>query len=129
MWTLASWNVRTLLDVEGPIETARQGDDIQVVEWKIDQVVDELGRYKVDIAALQETKWFGEDVYRVGESVVLAAGRPVPGPGVVRQRGEGVAIVLSGLAVGAWKTCRWQLLESLELEVGDSYFEGGEWQV
>ena len=130
VWTLASWNVRTLLDVEGPIETARQGDDMQVVdERKIDQVVDELGRYKVDIAALQETKWFGEDVYRVGESVVLAAGRPVPGAGVVRQRGEGVAIVLSGLAVGAWKTCRWQLLESLELEVGDSYFEGGEWQV
>ena len=51
VWTLASWNVRTLLDVEGPIETARQGDDMQVVdEWKIDQVVDELGRYKIDIA-------------------------------------------------------------------------------
>ena len=24
VWVLASWNVRTLLDVEGPIETARQ---------------------------------------------------------------------------------------------------------
>ena len=67
VWTLASWNVRTLQDVEEPIETARQGDDMQVVdERKIDQVVDELGRYKTDIAALQETKWFGEGVYRVG---------------------------------------------------------------
>ena len=104
VWTLASWNVRTLRDVEGPIETARQGDDMQVVdERKIDQVVDELGRYKTDIAALQETKWFGEGVYRVGGSVVLAAGRPVPRAGAVRQRGEGIAIVLSGLAVGAWK--------------------------
>ena len=120
--------MRTLRDVEGPIETARQGDDMQVVdEWKIDQVVDELGRYKTDIAALQETKWYGEGVYRVGRSVVLAAGRPVPRAGAARQRGEGVAIVLSG--------CSWclegrgQLLASLELEVGDSYFEGGEWQV
>ena len=43
-------------------------------------------------------------MYRVGESVVLAAGRPVPGAGVVRQRGEGVAIVLAGPAVGAWRT-------------------------
>ena len=90
-------------------ETARQGDDMQVVdEQKIDQVVDELGRYKTDIAALQETKWFGEGVYRVGgggggggRSVVLAAGRPVPRAGAVKQRGEGVAIVLSGLPVGA----------------------------
>ena len=67
VWTLVSRNVRTLRDVEGPIETARQGDNMQVVdERKIDQVVDELGRYKTDIAALQETKWFGEGVYRVG---------------------------------------------------------------
>ena len=29
---MASWNVRTLLDVEGAIETARQGDDMQVVD-------------------------------------------------------------------------------------------------
>ena len=28
VWVLASWNVRTLLDVEGPIETARQRDDM-----------------------------------------------------------------------------------------------------
>lgn len=61
-------------------------DDMQVVdERKIDQVVDELGRYKIDIAALQETKWFGEGVYRMGESTVLAAGRLVPRAGVVRQ--------------------------------------------
>ena len=36
-------------------------------------------------------------------SVVLAAGRAVPGTGAVKQRGEGVAIVLSGPAIGAWK--------------------------
>ena len=114
-WVLASWNVRTLLDVDGSIETGRQRDDIQVVdERKIDQVVDVLGRYKVDVAALQETKWFGENKYTVDKCVVLAAGRSVPGPGIAKQRGEGVAIVLSGPAVGAWKDggCRWKAWSS-----------------
>ena len=31
VWVLA-WNVRTLLDVEGPIKTARQRDDMQVAD-------------------------------------------------------------------------------------------------
>ena len=49
--------MRTLLDVS--IEAARQKDNMRVAdEQKIDQVLDELGRYKTDIAALQETKWF-----------------------------------------------------------------------
>ena len=96
------------MDVDGPFETGRQDDDNQVADKrKIDQVVDVLGRYKVDVAALQETKWFGEDEYRVGKFVVLAAGRSVSGPGVVKQRGEGVTIVLSGPVVGAWKEGRW----------------------
>ena len=105
VWVLASWNVWTLLDIDGSIETARKGVvDAEVVdERKIDQVVGELNRYKVDVAALQETKWFWSGLYEVGECVVLAAGRPVPGDGVVKQRGEGVAVVLSGVAVSAWK--------------------------
>ena len=125
VWFLASWNVRTLLDVEGPVDTARQGDDVHVEdERKIDQVVDELGRYYINVAALQETKWFGENVYKVGESVVLAAGRPVPGRRLIKQRGEGVAIVLSGAAVNAWKWggCQWKAwssrLVSVTLRVG-----------
>ena len=49
-----------------------------------------LNRYKVDVTALQEMKWFGSGVCEIGVSVVLAAGRPVPGDGVVKKRGEGV---------------------------------------
>ena len=104
VWVLASWNIRTLLDVDEQIETARQGVDMQVAdERKIDRVVNVLDRYKFDVTALQETKWFGENEYRVGKCVVLAAGRLVPGPGVVKQRGEAFVIVLSGPTVGAWK--------------------------
>ena len=104
VWHMESWNVRTLVDIDGTIETARGGlGDVSVPdERKVDQVLSELDRYHVVVAALQETKWFGCEVYRVGESVVLSAGREVPETGT-RQRGEGVAIVLSGEAVSAWR--------------------------
>ena len=79
--------MRSLLDREGPVETARQGRDVaQAEDRRIDLVVRELTRYNVKVAALQETKWFGNDVYHVGESIVLAAGRPVPKPGEPLQR-------------------------------------------
>lgn len=94
-WYMGTWNVRTLLDVDGSIETAKRSGDVSVTdERKIDQVVSELDRYDIVVGALQETKWFGSEVYRVGGSVVLTAGRDVPGGNEVRQRGEGVAIVL-----------------------------------
>ena len=75
---------------------------------KIDQVVDVLEDYSVTVAALQETKWFGSEVYKVGENLVLTAGRPVPRED--RQRGEGVALILKGPAVQAWKAggSRWK---------------------
>ena len=102
---LGTWNVRSLLDAEGPIETARQGSEARDAEdRRVDLVVRELERYHVKIAALQETKWFGNAVYTVGESVVLAAGRPTPGPVQTKQRGEeGVAIVLMDSALRAWR--------------------------
>ena len=42
LWAVASWNVRTLLDIEGPLENARQGDNVHDVvdERKIHQAVD-----------------------------------------------------------------------------------------
>ena len=118
VWYMATWNVRTLLDMDGSIETARQGGEASeasvVDERKIDQVVGELDKYRVVVAALQETKWFGSKVYKVGDSVVLTSGREVPIGSGVRQRGEGVAIVLAGPAVHAWKAggCKWKAWSS-----------------
>ena len=58
VWFVALWNVRTLVDVEGSVETARHDCDASVMdERKTDQVVSELDRYHVVVAALQETKW------------------------------------------------------------------------
>ena len=103
VWHLGSWNVRSLVDCEGPVETARQSATAEGEDRRIDLVIRELGRYQVVAAGLQETKWFGNAMYKVGESVVLTAGRPTPQAGQPRQRGEGVAIILSGPAVAAWK--------------------------
>ena len=67
VWSLASWNVRSLVDVEGPVQTARQRKEVaNAEERRIDQVVSELNRYKIDVAALQETKWFRDAAYRFG---------------------------------------------------------------
>lgn len=50
--------MRSLLDAEGPVETARQGRDIENGEdRRIDLVIRELDWYNVKVAALQETKW------------------------------------------------------------------------
>ena len=71
--------------------TARQGRELCHAEgYGIVLVVHKLNRYDVKAAALQETLWFESNV---GESLMLASGRPVPAD---VKRGEGVAIVLSG---------------------------------
>ena len=111
IWRLGTWTVRTLVDTEKSVETDRQGREVYCAEDRgIDLVVHELNRYDVKAAALQETLWFGSNVYHVGESLVLASGRPVPAAGEPMKRGEGVAIVLSGPAVSAWRAAgeRWK---------------------
>ena len=104
-----------MLGTDGTVETARQGRDATSVEdRKIDLVVQELERYDIRVAALQETKWLGREMYHVGESVVLTAGRPVPAPEQPIQGGEGVAIVLRGPAISAWSAAgqRWKAWSS-----------------
>ena len=66
-------------------------------------IVNEMKRYGVKVAALQETKWFGCEVYQMGGGIVYISGREKPALGDSVQRGEGVAIVLPGPSVDAWK--------------------------
>ena len=92
-WRLGTWNTRSILDAEGPIETARQGrDEVQAEDRRADLVIRELSRYDVKVAALQETKWFGSGIYHVGDSIVPASGRKKPRVDEPVQRGEGVAL-------------------------------------
>ena len=94
-----SWNVRSMVDTEGPVEVASQHSQ-RGEDRKVDQV---LGRYDIVVGALQETRWFGSEVYDVGDSVILTAGRSTPAQGQAVQRGEGVALVLRGLGLSAWR--------------------------
>ena len=98
--------MRSILNAEGPIKTASQRtDSLKADDRKVDLIIRELDtcRYKIKVAALQETKWFSSGIYKVGESMLVTAGRPVPAPGEMIQREKGVAVVLSGPAIEAWR--------------------------
>jgi len=52
----------------------------------------------------------------VGEGIVMAAGRPMSPAGQVRQRGERLAIALSGKAIDEGTEGSQRTLEDLELK-------------
>ena len=73
-WYFGTWNVRSLVDNEGAVETARLSSEVSESEdRRIDLVIRELNRYDIKVAALQETKWFGSAVYHVGKSIEYSA--------------------------------------------------------
>ena len=49
------------------------------IDRKIDFLVGELRKYGVSVAGIQETKWFGKDVWPVGKKTFLHSGWPLPG--------------------------------------------------
>ena len=107
--------VRPMLDMEGSIETARQcKNTVQAEDKRVDLIVQELDSYDLMVAALQQTKWYESTVYHVGGSVLLTAGCPTPALGERFEQGEGVAIVLSGPAIAAWRVAgeRWKAWSS-----------------
>ena len=105
--------MRSMVDTDRPIEIASESAGRGEARM-VDQVVHELGRYGVVVGALQETKWFGREVYDVNDSVVLTSGRSTPAQGETIQRGGGVALVLRGLGLVAWRRGGKQWKEVLE---------------
>lgn len=68
--------------------------DRRCIDSKLDFLVDEVKRYGVSIAAIQESKWFGSDVWPASEDFVfLHSGRPVPVNNEQAIRREGVGIL------------------------------------
>ena len=71
---VGSWNVRTLVEISGDERICRkrhagrvtQYEELGVVDRKLDLVVRELKRYRVSVAGIQESKWFGNDVWQAG---------------------------------------------------------------
>ena len=101
--TMATWNVRSLVETSGDrcIRGKRGGSNN--VDRKLDLVVSELKRYGVSIAAIQETKWFGSDIWQADDYTFLHSGRPLPNNGESAMRNEGVGIALNKEATKAWK--------------------------
>ena len=69
LFQFASQNVRPLINAFGPVETAfaRQGNlnskniNKNGDERRVDIAVQELKRLEIEVAGLQETRWFGKD--------------------------------------------------------------------
>ena len=105
---VASWNVHSLVECVGDARICGVSKTSKphlnfLVDRKLNLLVKELQRYRVTIAGLQETKWFESDVWPAENGwVFLHAGRPLPSSHEVAQRGEGVGILLSPVAVDAW---------------------------
>ena len=73
------------------------------MERKLDFLVSELKHYSIFITGIQETKWFGSDIWLIGEWTFLHSGYVllVDSDAVVRQ--NGVGILLDGRATVAWR--------------------------
>jgi len=58
----------------------------------------------VAVAGIQETEWFGADVWpAIDEYTMLHSSRPVPAGADAVVRREGVSIVLDKRATAAWR--------------------------
>ena len=72
------------------------------MDCKLDLLGKKLRHYGVSVAAIQETKWFGKDVWQADGHTFLHSGRPLPKDGEP-VRNEGVCILLDERATAAWK--------------------------
>ena len=62
-----------------------------------------LLQYNISIAAVQETKWFGSDIWNADGHVFLHSGRALPVDCVAALKREGVGILLGEKAAEAWR--------------------------
>lgn len=85
-----------------------------VVDRKLDLVVGELKRFGVSVAGIQESKWFGSDVWQAATYTFLHSGRPPLCVNVRATRNEGIGIDLDDKASFAWKNAgeQWEAVSS-----------------
>ena len=72
-----TWNVRSLVEESGDRRVCCACGASQygtTVERKLDLLVAELKSYNISIAGIQETKWFGSDIWPIGEWTFLHSG-------------------------------------------------------
>ena len=103
--SVATWNVRSLVEDsgDGRICRKRPRPSSTSVDRKFDFLVHELRHYGVAIAAVQETKWFGTDVWTTKGYMLLHSGRGLATGDAVVHRNEGVGILLDPAMTQAWR--------------------------
>ena len=101
VWNIGCWNVRSLLDEEGDLQTARKQGQSTILR-KVRFLVQELKRYNIAVTGISETKWFGNDIYDLGSHTIKHADREVPNVSESCNRGEGVGMVLAHTGLDAW---------------------------
>ena len=72
------------------------------VDRTFDFLVCELARLRIGVAGVQETKWFGSDVWHSGGYTMVHSGRRLLLRGASARRGEGVGIVMNPVMSAAW---------------------------
>ena len=123
-----TWNVRTLVEnagggrqicrsraMPGPgPQVPDTSVDLHYVDGKLDFLVKELRRLGVAIAGIQETKWFGKDMWTAYGYTLLHSGRTLPDETDPQVRNEGVSILLDRHATKAWKNAgeTWEAVSS-----------------
>ena len=73
------------------------------VERKVDLLVTELKNYNISIVGIQETKWFGSDIWPIGEWTCSHSGHDLPVDSDAAVRQNGVGILLDSRATAAWR--------------------------
>ena len=108
--TVVTWNVRTMVEDVGDVRICRKccrkhdaSNDSQSVNCKLDLLIKELKRYGVSVAGIQESKWFGKEVWSAEGYTFLHSGHPLPIAGDRGLRNKGVGIALDAIATAAWK--------------------------
>ena len=102
---MATWNVPSLVEdyCNERICRKRPRPSSTSVDRKFDFLVHELRHYGVAIAAVQETKWFGTDVWTTKGYTLLHSGRDLHAGDAVARRHEGVGILLNPAMTQAWR--------------------------
>ena len=74
----------------------------------------ELRWYNMSVGAIQETKWFGNDIWQEEGYTLLHSGQPMPSDHENAIRREGVGIALDEKATAAWRAAgeAWEAVSS-----------------
>ena len=120
---VCTWNVQTLVETSGDVRICRkrqvatgcEGSSVREVDRKLNLLVGEVKRYGISVAGIQETKWFGKDVWLAAEGFTFPhSGRPLPANGEDAACNEGVGIMLNPKATVAWRDGKQSVLGLLQ---------------